>query len=154
MKYRTLVTVIAITMSSPLLAEDQSARSQQPYLPTLADVMGVTQLRHFKLWYAGEVDNWDLAKYELLQIQTSIQDAVRLFPNIPAADMTIMNEPVEQVRDAIVAKSRAKFATAFEKVTSACNGCHRSANVSFIVIRVPRLSPMMTSPFSDQSFSK
>jgi hypothetical protein len=60
MKYRILVTVVAITISSPLFAEDQSAgRSQQPYLPTLADIMGVTQLRHFKLWYAGEVDNWD-----------------------------------------------------------------------------------------------
>jgi hypothetical protein len=86
MKYRILVTVVAITISSPLFAEDQSARrSQQPYLPTLADLMGVTQLRHFKLWYAGEVDNWDLAKYELGQIQTSIQDASRDFPNIPAA---------------------------------------------------------------------
>ena len=48
MKYRTLVTVVAITISSSSFAEDQSAgRSQQPYLPTLADIMGVTQLRHF-----------------------------------------------------------------------------------------------------------
>ena len=155
MKYRILVTVVAVTISSPLLAEDQSAgRSQQPYLPTLADIMGVTQLRHFKLWYAGEVDNWDLAKYELGQIQTSIDDASRHFPNIPAADMTIMTEPVQEIREAIEAKSRTKFVKAFEKVTSACNSCHTSANVGFIVIRVPRTSPMMTSPFSDQSFSK
>src|ERR1700751_829759 len=64
-------------------------RNGEPYLPTLAALMGVTQLRHFKLWYAGEVQNWDLAKYELDQIQASIQDAARDFPNIPAANMTI-----------------------------------------------------------------
>jgi hypothetical protein len=155
MKYRTLVTVVAITISSSSFAEDQSAgRSQQPYLPTLADIMGVTQLRHFKLWYAGEVDNWDLAKYELGQIKTSIHDASQHFPNIPAADMTIMTGPVQEVQEAIEAKSRTKFVKAFEKVTSACNNCHTSANVGFIIIRVPRTSPMMTSPFSDQSFSK
>ena len=155
MKYHIVVTIVAITLATPLFAEDQSAeRSQRPYLPTLADIMGVTQLRHFKLWYAGEVDNWDLAKYELGQIQTSIDDAPRHFPNIPAADMTIMREPVQEIGEAIEAKSRTKFVKAFEKVTSACNSCHTSANVGFIVIRVPRTSPMMTSPFSDQSFSK
>ena len=154
MKYRILATVLAITISVPLFAEDRSTgRSQQPYMATLADIMGATQLRHFKLWYAGEVQNWDLAKYELGQIQTSIQDASRNFPNIPAADMTIMTEPVQEIREAIEAKSTTKFGKAFEKITSACNSCHTSANVGFIVIRVPRTSPIMTSPFSDQSFS-
>ena len=154
MKYSTLVAIIAIAISSPLLAEDQSpGRSQQPYLPTLADIMGVAQLRHFKLWYAGEVGNWDLAKYELRQIQTSIEDASRHFPNIPAADMTIMTDPVQEVRNAIDARSTTKFFKAFETFTSACKSCHRSSNVGFIVITVPRLSPTMTSPFSDQSFS-
>ena len=154
MKYGTLVAIIAIAISSPLLAEDQSSgRSQQPYLPTLADIMGAVQLRHFKLWYAGEVGNWDLAKYELRQIQTSIEDASRHFPNIPAADMTIMTDPVQEVRNAIDARSTTKFFKAFETFTSACKSCHRSSNVGFIVITVPRLSPTMTSPFSDQSFS-
>jgi hypothetical protein len=100
-----------------------------------------TQLRHFKLWYAGEVQNWDLAKYELGQIQASVQDASRDFPNIPAADMTIMTEPLQEIREAIEAKSGTKFGKAFEKLTSACDSCHTSANVSFIVIRVPRTSP-------------
>ena len=116
--------------------------------------MGVTQLRHFKLWHAGEVGNWDLAKYELRQIQTIIEDASRHFPNIPAADMTIMSDPVQEVRNPIDARSTTKFFKAFEAVASACNSCHRSSNVDFIVIRVPRFSSITTSPFSDQLFSK
>jgi hypothetical protein len=56
-----------------------------------------------------EVQNWDLAKY-----------AARDFPNIPAANMTIMTEPVQEIREAIEAKSGTKFGKAFEKVTSAC----------------------------------
>ena len=34
-------------------------------LTSLADIMGVTQLRHIKLWYAGRAGNWQLTKYEL-----------------------------------------------------------------------------------------
>ena len=44
-------------------------------MPRLNDIMVATQLRHFKLWYAGIVQNWALAKYECGQIRSSIEDA-------------------------------------------------------------------------------
>jgi hypothetical protein len=48
MKYGILVKVVAIAISSPLFAEDRSeGRSQQPYLPTLADPMGVDAIATF-----------------------------------------------------------------------------------------------------------
>jgi hypothetical protein len=80
----------------------------------------------------------DLAKHELGHTQTSIQDALQHFPNILAADMTIMTEPIQEIREAIEAKSRTKFGKAFENVTAACNSCHTSANADSIVVRVPR----------------
>lgn len=154
MKYPMLMIVIATAASFPVFADDQPVRrSQEPYYPRLAEIMEVTQLRHFKLWYAGRVSNWDLAKYELGQIEASIQDAARYFPNIPAADMTTMTEQVKELRTAIEAKSIEKAVIAFRDLTSACNSCHQSAGVGFIVVRVPKLSPIETSPFSDQSFS-
>ena len=70
--------------------------------------MGATQLRHFKLWYAGRFSNWDLAKYELGQIEASIQDAARYFPNIPAADMTTMTEQVKELRTATEANTNSR----------------------------------------------
>ncbi len=44
-------------------------------VPRLNTLMMVTQLGHFKLWYAGAVQNWPLANYELAQIRANIVDA-------------------------------------------------------------------------------
>jgi hypothetical protein len=153
MKRRAVVAALAVGMSFPVLADDQPpGKAQPPYLLRLSDIMIATQLRHFKLWYAGLVKNWELANYELAQIGASFEDAARLSPNIPAAPITTMTLPADEVRSAIEAKDSAKFAKAFEKLTSACNSCHQAAGVGFIAIREPRTSPMLTSPLSDQAF--
>jgi hypothetical protein len=154
MKRTTAVAIIALAISSPVLAEDQPAgTSREPYTPSLGFIMVVTQLWHFKLWYAGNVRNWALADYELGQIKSSFQDALRLYPNTTGADMRGMAQPADEVHSAIQAKDRTKFDRAFEKLTSACNDCHKALDLGFINMRVPRISPMMTSPFSDQSFA-
>jgi hypothetical protein len=70
-----------------------------------------------------------------------------LYPNVSVADMTTMIQPVQAIHTAIEAKDRTKFENAFEKVTSACNSCHKAVGLDFIEIRVPLTSPMMTSPF-------
>ena len=45
--------------------EQNPPNSQERFVPRLNDMMVATQLRHFKLWYAGIVQNWALANYEL-----------------------------------------------------------------------------------------
>jgi len=34
------------------------------YAPGLGEIMTFTQMRHAKLWLAGEAENWELAAYE------------------------------------------------------------------------------------------
>src|SRR5271166_1340363 len=140
----------------PVLADDQKpANAQERYLPRLNDMMVATQLRHFKLWYAGAVQNWPLANYELVQIRASIEDINNLHPNNNASNMSPMMTPVtDELDGAIKAKDSVKFQHAFLKLTSACNSCHEAAGIGFIKIREPRLSPLETSPFSDEIFSK
>ena len=154
MNHMAAVAALVTAISCPVAAaEEASEPSRQPYSPRLGDIMGITQLRHFKLWYAGNVKNWALANYELVQINAVFQDAARLFPNVPVADMRSMAQPSEEIRRAIEAKDSAKFENAFKKLTSACNSCHEAAGIGFINMRVPMTSPMMTSPLSDQSFA-
>jgi len=141
---------LAAGLCCPAFAGDEP---QGKYAPNLGDIMGMIQLRHFKLWYAGNVRNWRLADYELGQIKASFQDAMRLYPNVPEANMATMTQPAEEIHSAIVAKDRGKFENAFEKMTSACNSCHQAVGLGFVEIRVPLTSPIMTSPFSNQSFS-
>jgi len=154
MKRRAVIATLAMGMSFPVLADDQPPGKSQPlYLPRLADIMVATQLRHFKLWYAGRVKNWALANYELGQIRASFEDTTRLSPNIPVPNMTTITQPADEVASAIEAKDSAKFAMAYDRLTSACNSCHQAAGFGFVVIREPRMSPIQTSPFSDESFS-
>jgi hypothetical protein len=154
MKHCAVIAALAIGMSFPVLADDQPPeKEQQIYSPRLGDIMVATQLRHFKLWYAGRVKNWRLASYELSQVKASFEDAMRLAPNIPAADRTRLTQPANEVGSAIEAKDSAKFAIAFDSLTSACNNCHQAAGFDFIAIREPRMSPIQTSPLSDESFS-
>ena len=63
-----------------------------------------------------------------------------------------MRPAADSLDKAIKAKDLAGFTSAYGKLTAACDTCHESTGFGFIKIRVPRLSPIETSPFSDESF--
>ena len=150
-----VLAVSLIGASAPVLADDQKpASAQERYLPRLNDMMVAAQLRHFKLWYAGVEKNWPLANYELAQIRTSIEDAKILYPDNDASNMSTLTPVADELDSAIKAKDSIEFSRGFTKLTAACNSCHEVAGVGFIKIREPRLSPLETSPFSDEIFSK
>ena len=122
-------------------------------MPRFNTLMMVTQLGHFKLWYAGAVQNWALANYELAQLRANMVDASKLYPNNSKSDMSQMKPPADDLDEAIKAKDSVKFAKAYSRLTAACNSCHEATGFGFIKIRDPRLSPIETSPFSDESFN-
>jgi hypothetical protein len=118
-----------------------------PYVPSLGDIMGAVQLRHFKLWYASKVGNWELANFELLQINDSFLNAARLYLNIPVENINMVVGPLHALKSAIDDKDDLRFTNAFSELTAACNACHEAAHVGFIRIQTPT-----SSPFSNQSF--
>lgn len=132
---------VAIVWAPLALAQGQA------YVPALGDIMSAAQLRHIKLWFAGKLQNWDLASYELGQIKTSLEDAANLYRGIPVSFVTATADPVQAIGAAIEAKDGARFAKGFNELTAACNACHQAIGRGFIVIQVPT-----ASPFSDQSF--
>jgi hypothetical protein len=153
MKYSSIAALAIVAGMLPAFAEDTVPYAYRPptagdtYVPTLGDIMGATQLRHFKLSYAGKLGNWELASYELGQIEDSLTNAARLYQNIPIEKISMIDEPLVALSSAIKAKSGARFASAFTSLTAACNSCHEAAHVGFITIQVPT-----ASPFSNQSF--
>ena len=117
------------------------------YGPRLADIMVNTQLRHLKLWFAGRQKNWELADYELAQIEASFNDAANLFPGVPLTDMAVVSAKAKIIGEAIKAKDEKAFTAAFSEMTAACNQCHQANGRGFIVIKVPT-----ASPYSNQEF--
>jgi hypothetical protein len=72
--------IIALTVAFALMATLAASGDDVPFaappllrpggpdtsnLVSLGDIMGETQLRHIKLWYAGSSGNWDLVQYEV-----------------------------------------------------------------------------------------
>jgi hypothetical protein len=145
MKYVAFIGALFIGITLAPLAVAEAPKS---YVPALGDIMGATQLRHIKLWFAGKLRDWELAAYELGQIKASLEDAANLYSGIPVTDVTLVVTPLQLIGDSIEAKDSTKFVKAFNDLTAACNACHQAIGRGFIVIQVPT-----ASPFSNQSFS-
>ena len=117
------------------------------YVPTLGDVMGAMQLRHFKLWHAGKSKTgiWQPTKWARSKTPSPTP---RDFIDIPVEKINMIVQPTMALQSAIDAKDGKHFADAFDNLTAACNAYHEAAKVGFIAIKVPT-----ASPFSNQSFA-
>jgi hypothetical protein len=151
-RYQTyvLVGLAALMMSNP----GQAADGARAYAPDLGDFMGFTQLRHFKLWYAGRSKNWELADYEIEQIRKSFESVKVFYPTLGDVDMAKMIEkesyaPLDALKKAVAARDERGFGAQFDKLTAACNACHEATHFDFIRIIVPT-----SSPFSNELFTK
>ena len=140
--------------TAPVAMEKQAAVHQENYVPGMGEIMGATQMRHSKLWFAGQAENWDLASYELDEIKEGLEDAIKYHPvfkkDAPIAAMlgNFMAQPLSDVGTAIKAKDSAKFRKSFDSLTRGCNGCHEAAGQGFIVIKRPG-----ALPYSNQEFA-
>jgi len=125
------------------------------YAPGLGEIMSATQMRHLKLWLAAEAQNWDLAAYEVDELEEGFADAVRFHPEHKTAPRPLTQMipdftagPVGALREAIDAKSANAFTSAYDALTQGCNGCHAEAGFAFNVVVRPS-----GNPFTNQRFA-
>jgi hypothetical protein len=65
-----LASALALGMTAALPAmADEHAHAAPPYVPGLGELMSANQMRHAKLWFAGEAGNWPLAAYDLDELK-------------------------------------------------------------------------------------
>lgn len=158
--------LLALLAVSPFLAgcprlqpepsqEGGAAPAAEAYAPGLGELMAAQQVRHAKLWFAGEAGNWPLAAYEVDELKEGFEDIVKLHPEqgeakIPVAQLVPvnMNRPITDLTAAVAAHDRARFETAFDALTAACNSCHRAAEHGFNVLQRPT-----APPFTNQQFA-
>jgi hypothetical protein len=119
----------------------------------LGEIMSLQQMRHSKLWFAGNAGNWPLAHYELDELKEGFDDVRQLFATHEGVRLAPLLAVIEKaampdLARTIAAHDAAKFADAFDALTAACNGCHQSAKHGFIVIQRPT-----SLPYSNQSFA-
>jgi hypothetical protein len=132
------------------------ACSRSPdYAPGLGELMSFQQMRHAKLWFAGQAENWPLAAYELDEIREGFDDVVKFHPThkdspLPLSALVpkIVDEPLRELDRAVAAHDQKAFTKAFDTLTAGCNSCHWATNFSFNVVQRP------TAPgYSNQDFT-
>jgi hypothetical protein len=145
-----LLAGLAIVGMANNVAGEQAA---PPYTPGLVEFMMSVQVHHSKLWLAGNARNWDLADYQADELKELLEEIAKRVPEyrgIPVGKMieAATMPPLGEIEDAVKARDGKRFASAFDKLTSACNACHEATNRSFIVIQRPG-----SSAFPNQSFA-
>jgi hypothetical protein len=115
------------------------------YSPGLGDYMLAMQTRHAKLWFAGINENWELAEFQLHEMEEIIEDIekfkaeeeeVKLLPMIQA--------PLDSVDTAVEAKDPDRFRSTYENLTATCNSCHVASKHAYNMVKVPD-GPMFTN---------
>lgn len=154
MHARWSATAVAVCLVSSLLPSCQSAGHVESYVPGLGEIMSLTQMRHLKLWFAGQAENWPLAAYETDELEEGFSDVVQFHPThhgSPVALSQLVPElttgPIAALRSAIERRDLVAFTSAYDSLTEGCNDCHKAAEFSFNVVERPS-----TNPYSNQRF--
>lgn len=125
----------------------QVAQLQQQHpAPELGRQMLDLQIRHDRLWWAGESGNWNLAYFmvgelgeALRGIEQSNGDAPELQPEKLSELMpSMMNPAIKDVQAALAKQDKAAFAKAYDKLSASCTACHQVAGNTFLIMQRPR----------------
>jgi len=127
------------------LKKELAELKKSAYHPELGEQMLGIQIRHARLWYAGQAQNWTLAAFQLQQIREAFAAVVEhnpdhaIFQPQRLADIlpAMTKGPVAALRDAIDHGDKAEFNKAYDGLSIACTGCHRTAGNDFLVIQRP-----------------
>jgi hypothetical protein len=128
------------------LKREIAALKKNSYHPELGEQMLTLQIRHARLWFAGEAQDWLLTAFEIQELKEAFDAVVEQNPEHPVflpqrlADIlpAMTNAPIKALRDAADHGSKAEFEKAFDGLSAACSGCHHVAGNDFLVIQRPR----------------
>ena len=145
----------ACRQTAPAPATTASNAAAEAYAPGLGEIMTLQQMRHTKLWLAGEAGNWDLAAYEIKELGEGFDDVVKFHPTHEESPVApkdaiprMVTVPLMEVSAAVDKKDMKAFEQAYDSFTKACNDCHQATNFSFNVVQRPAMNPYPNQVFA------
>jgi hypothetical protein len=113
--------------------------------PGLGNIMSSMGRRLTIAYYAAKASNWDLANYQLEELEEDAEIGEVTRPKRKEALKSFLEGPYTNLKKAAKSKDFNLFQAAFDKTVSGCNGCHASQNVSFIKYVLPKTEPEIPS---------
>ena len=150
----SVLAVTACRQGPAPVAAVATSQAPEAFVPGLGEIMSLQQMRHTKLWLAGQAGNWKLAEYEVEELGEGFDDVVRLHPthkDSPVAPKDaipqMVTAPLEDLRHAIEKQDAGAFTAAYDVLTKACNGCHEATNFGFNRVQRPTSNPYPNQVF-------
>jgi hypothetical protein len=141
-------TLAALPANAQDIAKEPVQTTNQPDHPGLGEIMALQQMRHIKLWFAGNAANWPLADYEIGELGEGFDDVKKLLGE-DIVDQHV-GKPLEALQKAIDGKDRKAFIADFDNLTAGCNACHKTLDHAFISIQRPNMLPYSNQNFTPQ----
>jgi len=148
---RLLIAVLSV------IAAGCARQPPESYAPGLGELMALQQMRHSKLWFAGQASNWALAAYEIRELQRGFDDVVAVHPTHEDASEPLtqlvpntMADPLKALDEIVATRDRGRFFTGFDELTKACNACHQAAGAGAIVLERPSENAYTNQAFPPQ----
>lgn len=139
----------------PPAAPATETATQESYVPGLGEIMSLQQMRHVKLWFAGEAGNWQLARYEVDELAEGFADVVKYHPTHEGSSLAprdlvppMIEGRLAEVRRAVDERDKTAFETSYDALTAGCNDCHSAMSFGFNVVGRPA-----HNPYPDQIFA-
>jgi hypothetical protein len=115
--------------------------------PGLGEYMTTIQLHAGKLWFAAKASNWELAAYELDELEETMEAVKKLNVEkngvkISGVMDAVLQTQIAQLEGSIKRRNPAEFQNAYDATLSACNGCHTESGHKFIQIIRPAGPPV------------
>ena len=156
-----LLFLIALSILGCQQSESKSALQKEldslqivlknSYKPGLGEFMSQIQVHHAKLWFAGKNENWELANFEIGEIQETLNDIPKYCSDRPEVkSLGMISEPIYNISNAIKKKDEKKFQNDFKILTATCNDCHKETNHAFNLIKIPDVPPVSNQVFTPQ----
>ncbi len=152
MKFGILVAIFAITLVScqsnneledrvdelTKKIESLETANENKFKPGLGTLMNAIQTHHLKLWKAGINENWELANFELHELEERFVDVEIYHVNSSNIKSVKMIYPqLEELEEVVKEKNKIAFIKEYELLTATCNSCHQINEHPFIKIAVP-----------------
>ncbi len=126
---------------------EQRLRVLEAGAPGVGSLMSGVQLHFAKLRFAASAGNWELAAFELHEVEENLEKAVLLRPEENGVDLGGVTAAFRQtqlgaLKAAAEAGDPAAFDSAYAEAVATCNGCHAATGRPFIVIVEPTAPPV------------
>jgi hypothetical protein len=103
--------------------------------------------RFTELYFAGQDQNWDYAKYQIEKLETALHLGLERRPKRAASAQSFLTESLPAMLAVVKKANRELFQVEIERLRSACMNCHVLEEVPYFTVELPerRLSPIRTS---------